>query len=408
MTKRPTTKTTCPGTPATEASVPDSWRGFAGRVAGFEYLMLCLATFLCFTTLSQTALLSVILADQGVSQPSIGWVLSSYGIAVTVFSLLSGVAAARFGALPTLRLGMVILLAAHLSYYLTVPSVAATMVSRILQGIGFGLFLASAMTYAKSKLTHERFVHLLGIYASMVQLPNAVGPPLGKMYLDAFGSHWFFIVGAIPAVLAVGLTFFMREPVCGTSEERKLSLLKTALLPQLRLPLLAIMVGGAMLGLVSSYLAPLLIAKQVPLAMFFTVFPITAFTSRFVLLGVFEAWSRRAVLILGFACMATAYALLVVVTHPAVVALTAILFGLGSSVSYPMLSAWVSEQFKAEQRATPVAIFNTAFNFGLFATPLCAGYLIALGGYDLVLAVLAVASFAVSARLFFERRDAAV
>ncbi|HRE16884.1 MAG TPA: MFS transporter [Rhodocyclaceae bacterium] len=370
--------------------------GFSSRKDATEFWLLCLATFLCFTTLSQTALLSVVLADYGVPIQSIGLILSSYGVSVIAFSLASGPLANRLGMLGTLRLGMMLLIMAHLSYHFSIDSIIGAALSRLLQGAGFGLFLAAAMAFATSKLTSSRIVHLLGIYASMVQLPNALGPPIAQWYLKNYGHQHFFLVGAAPALLALILTLRMTDSEARTDARSRTSLLQAIRHPGLRRPLAAIFIVGTMLGLVSSYMAPILISKQIALACFFTVFPVTAFLSRFFLLAWIQAWPRHKTLGWGFAMMAMAYALITTIDHPIIIAATAVLFGLGSSVSYPILSAWVSEQFTHGNKASPIAVFNTLFNFGLFLTPLCGGYLIALGGYNFALLVLATGSFSMS------------
>jgi MFS family permease len=185
----------------------------------------------------------------------------------------------------------------------------------------------------------------------------------------------------------------------------KLALLDTARHPSLRLPFAAILVSGTLLGLISSYMAPLLISKGVALALFFSVFPITAFGSRFLLLGTVQAWPRRAMLIFAFAAMGGAFWLLSLNSQTWVVVLIAILFGLGSSLSYPMLNAWVSETFTPEQLATPIAIFNAIFNFGLNLTPFSAGYIISLSSYDTLLRILSAASLMIILALLFTRRS---
>lgn len=368
-----------------------------------EFWLLCLATFLCFTTLSQTSLLSVILTQKGVPLPAIGLILSSYGITVILSSLFSGKIVNRIGALTTLRLGMVFLLCAHLSYHLTINSMVGAMASRMVQGLGFGLFMAPAMVYANVRLPKRRLVQLIGVLASMIQLPQAVGPPLGKIWLDYFGSDFFFVVGAAPAFLAILLTFRMAKEQHSARANEKLPLYPTAIHPSMRLPLAGILVTGIMLGIVSSYMAPLLISKGIAIVLFFTFFPITAFVSRFLLLGILQAWPRHIMLIFAFSAMASAFLLLTLTNQPWVVVLIAILFGFGSSMTYPMLNAWMSERFTIAQQATPIAIFNAVFNFGLILTPFSAGYIIGFGGYDAALYLLSTICIAMALALLLCR-----
>lgn len=370
-----------------------------------EFWLLCLATFLCFATLSQTALLAVILKAKGIPLPLTGIIISSYGITVILASLFSGKVVNRIGALSTLRLGMTLLLCAHLSYHFTIDSIPGAIASRLLQGLGFGLFMAPAMVYANIRLPKRHLVHLIGILASMIQLPQSIGPPLGKLYLDHFGSDFFFFVGAAPAMLAVLLTCRMAKEEHSARSSEKLPLWSTALQPGIRLPLAGILVAGTLLGMITSYMAPFLISKGIAIALFFTTFPITAFASRFLLLGTLQHWPRRWMLIFAFAAMASAFLFITLIRHPAIVVLLAILFGLGSSMAYPMLNAWISEQFTNTQQATPMAIFNAVFNLGLILTPFSAGYIINLKGYDTMLYLLAGGSLLIVLALLFSRQQ---
>jgi MFS family permease len=378
-------------------------RGFRDRKASVEFCLLAIATFLCFTTVSQTALLALVMKRHDMPLSEIGIVLSTYGAAVVVFMLAAAPIASRLGNLATMRLGMLLLVAGHLSYQLTIADFPAAVASRLVQGVGYGLFMPTAMTFAKGKLTPERFVYLFGIYASMVPLPNAIGPPLAEAYLSIFGERLFFVVGAVPAIIAGALTLWLSEDR-RPAGERGLPLLRTALLPALRRPLVAILVVGAMYGLIPSYMAALLAERSIAIGFFFTSFTVVLFAARFLLLGYFEAWPRGRVVALGLAAMATAYAIIAEALDPAPVTVAGLLYGLGYSMAYPVLSVWVAEQFEPHRRTTPVAVFNTMFSIGILLTPWFGTYVIAALGYRGLLYALAAAGALVASSLLLAGR----
>ena len=377
-------------------------QGFRDHGAGVEFWLLSLATFLCFTTVSQTALLARVMERHGLPLTQIGIVLSVYGVAVIVFMLVAAPLAARLGNLATLRLGIVLLIAGHLSYQLTIGDYPTAVLSRLLQGGGYGLFMPTAMTFAKGKLTKERFVYLFGIYASMVPLPNAVGPPLAEAYLDAFGDHLFFVVGAGPGIIAALLTLALTDERAERARGQ-LPLLQTALLPGLRQPLIAIMVVGAIYGLIPSYMASVLKAKAVPLGFFFTSFTVVLFAARFTLVRYFETWTRRRVVAVGLGAMATSYLVVASAIGIVPVMLAGIVFGLGYSVAYPVLSVWVAEQFDPQQRTTPIALFNAMFSAGILLTPWFGTYVIAAVGYGGLLEALSCAGLLLMGVLLLAR-----
>jgi len=67
--------------------------------------------------------------------------------------------------------------------------------------------------------------------------------------------------------------------------------------------------------------------------------------------------------------MAVAYAVIAEATGRFAVAAAGVLFGLGYSVAYPVLSVWVAEQFEPPQRTTPIALFNKMLSAGILLTP---------------------------------------
>jgi MFS family permease len=74
----------------------------------------------------------------------------------------------------------------------------------------------------------------------------------------------------------------------------------------------------------------------------------------------------------------------------------AIAFGLGSSVLYPVVSAWVSEGLDPARRSGPQALVTTIFYAGLYAMPYPLSFLVAPAGYRATEGVLAVIGFTVA------------
>jgi MFS family permease len=83
--------------------------GFIDQRARREYALLCLATFLIFFTNAHAALLAVVFQSHGLQLDDVGVILSSYGVPVVIFTLLTGAVAGRIGALMTLKIGVFIM-----------------------------------------------------------------------------------------------------------------------------------------------------------------------------------------------------------------------------------------------------------------------------------------------------------
>jgi MFS family permease len=374
-------------TPA-EVSQDDTRSGFIDERARGEYTRLGTGCFLVAVTNAHSALLAIVFARSGYDLHDIGLLLSIFAVPVVLSALVSGAVADRFGALQTVRLAMVLLTIGFLSFDVTRASFPAAMVSRIVQGVGQGLFLGSALTYAQGRLSPVRFVYLLGIFSSLMVISQALGPPLGAYVLGSYGERAMFAVAAIPAVAGLTLTFGLR-PLPRPPQSPGLRLF-SVWRPHFPEPILAVFVSGAMSGFTLAYLAAALQARTIPIACFFVASTASLFASRFLALRHVEDVDRRILIASGLGLMAlgfVAIALAHAVWWPVIAG--GILFGTGYSLVYPLLSAWMSEGLEPWRRAGPQALLNTSFNVGLFATPYPETILISHFGYDATLYVLA-------------------
>ena len=195
---------------ANTAHQPEDPSGFVDERARGEYIRLGIGCFLAAVMNAHSALLAIIFARSGYDLHDIGLLLSIFAIPVVLSALISGAVADRIGALQTVRLAMALLAIGFLSFDVTRASFTAAAASRIVQGVGQGLFLGSALTYAQGRLSPVRFVYLLGIFSSLMVVSQALGPPLGAYVLGSFGEHAMFAVAALPAIAGLALTFGLR------------------------------------------------------------------------------------------------------------------------------------------------------------------------------------------------------
>lgn len=365
--------------------------------ARLEYTLFGLATFLIFFMNAQAALLSTAFAQNGLLLSEIGILLSLYGVPVVIVTLFTGKIATWLGSLGSARWGAVIMTFGFMSLAITADSFWPALASRLTWGIGYGLMFAPLFTYAQSRITGPRFVYLLGLYSSMAPVAQAGGPPFAEFVLSHGGAKLMFVLGAIPALIGLGILFVMR-PLAKPPAAGGLAL-GAALAPSRRIPLAAIFVAGSLFGFLAAYMAPFLHAKGVSIAWYFVSMTIGIFSTRFVGLGFFQRLDPRLVVAVGLTVMAIAYVILVRVTGPLAVAGCGILFGSGYAVVYPVLSAWVSEGLNASERAGPQALFNAVFNVGLLWMPLPITGLVALFGYGGALQALAFMALGMAAFL---------
>jgi MFS family permease len=109
----------------------------------------------------------------------------------------------------------------------------------------------------------------------------------------------------------------------------------------------------------------------------------------------------------GLLLMGLGYAVLPLSSSSAVlVATAAVIFGLGYSTVFPVLSLWATDQFEAAERGRAMAVFTAFFQGSIFVVPLVVGAMLRVLAFGHVL--LALAAISTSAGLYImSRRSAA-
>lgn len=370
-------------------------RGFIDAAARSEFARIGLAIFLTALTNQQAVLLAVVWQDAGFAHADIGLLIAVYGVPLVLMSLFSGEVAGRIGLLPTVRLGAVLVVLGHSSLFLTYESFAGSFASRLAQGVGFALFHAPIMSYGTTRITQERFVQLFGILSAMAPLPYAFGPILAEWLYHTFGARQFFLAGALPGLLALPLLFTVRpgekaEPPVG-------GLLGLVTSRRIVMPMLAAIVYGSTFGFISAYMAPVMLERGLTVGAFFTAFTASIFAVRLGLLGLVENIDRRLVIAGGAAALATGIAMAAFATTMPMVVAAGLVFGLGHSIGFPVISAWVCDGTPPEQRATPLALFNATFFAAITFVALPASLAIDRFGYVPAMIAISVSGLTLAA-----------
>jgi len=170
------------------------------------------------------------------------WVISVYLLFGTAFQVFSGRLADIFGKKVVYLFGVVLFIVASVICGVA-PSAWALIAGRILQGIAFAFVLSLGMVIAASVFPKEQRGFVLGSYAMVVGLSQALGPTLGGVILQYFGWRFLFYLN-VPLGLSslFLLSRFYFEPVAQAKGESidwvGVSLLSSGLI------LLALMLNG--------------------------------------------------------------------------------------------------------------------------------------------------------------------
>jgi predicted MFS family arabinose efflux permease len=255
--------------------------------------------------------------------------------------------------------------------------------------------MPASMTYVKGKLRPDRMVHPFGIYASMILMPNIIGPWLMENLYVAINLRGIFLLTAVPSVLGNLLAQIPRAgrvPVEGEVHTGYGELLRMGIIRPL---ILAIFTVGMVYGIVPTMMALYLKMNSIAMVYYFTPFTAALFTGRFAAMRLLERYPRKMLVTAGFLLMGVSHLWLISFRIPEAAIMAGIVLGLGYSMEYPSLSVWISAGFKPSDRGKPVALLNMFFHAGIFITPLAGGWVmqqLSLGTYLGGLIILALAA----------------
>ncbi len=378
-----------------------------------QFFRITSMNFFFFASVNAFVLLPLYIQRLGGTKAQIGVVMAMYGAAGIFCQPLVGTWVDRLGRRPFLLLGVSLVLAASLGFNLftSLPLFAAL---RALQGIGFSAFFVSNYTMVVDLVPPERRGWALGIFGISGLLSTALAPLAGELVIRSLGFRAFFAMTTLLALVALALTFRVRESgVAVMVSTRGVQLIREGLGEVLRVHMALAFFFGLGTGTIFTFLptfGELLGVSS--LGLFYTAYAGAAMLVRAVAGGLSDTLGRRAVIVPSMFVQALATGILaalallvgVRVTIPALpfLFLSGLLAGGAHGFLYPALAALLMDQTAEARRGSVVGIFSSVFLAGAALGAVIFGYVSHGWGYGVMwlsLTVLLAAGFVTSFRL---------
>jgi len=356
--------------------------GFIDYRARREYLLMALAALLFSVSHNYSALLAIVFERSGHSIQATGLLLSLFAVTAIAGSLLSSAIAAQLGILRSVRWAIFLTCIGMGSFAFTRDSFALALASRLVQGVGVGMLVPVALVYIQSRLTRENAVVLLTSFTAVVPLAAAIAPPLGEWTLKHYGMTALFIEAAAPAAAGLLLTIGLRDAP-RPSNTGGLNL-QGAFQPHLYLPYVVMLAGGGLYGYSVNYLAASMQERAILLAAFFIPSSFSLIAVRFGAIWFMGRMGPRLLSALSMMTYGSGYLFIASADGPGMIIAGALLFGIGNSINFPIVAAWVGEGLDPSRRVAPQAVSNASFYFGMYALPWPQSFVIAAYGYTVM------------------------
>lgn len=143
-------------------------------------------------------------ADLDATFAELQWVVTGYTLTLAAFILVSGSLADRLGRRRVYVWGIVAF-AVTSALCAAAPTIEVLIGARVLQGVAGALVTPGSLAIIQASFVREDRGRAIGMWAGIVGLAPAVGPPLGG-WLTEVDWRWVFLVNVPVAVLALVLT----------------------------------------------------------------------------------------------------------------------------------------------------------------------------------------------------------
>ncbi|MVA22601.1 MFS transporter [Agrobacterium vitis] len=356
------------------------------------FVVTCVATLLGFSMTTRQAFLPGVMEAKGISASITGYAMASTAIFALIFGLLAAPLMARLGTTVLMFAGMAIMCICHLSFEVSSQISGGIFLSRMVYGMGAGIFYPAALTFVKGMLNGPRTVTLFAIYTSTIPGSNLLGPPLAEWYISNYGSAQYFIVTASPGFISLVLFFLIwvrgsdKYGTFDATANYSTILLK----PASWLPLLCLFIAGSIWGYVISFLPYAARSRDLPGSLFIVAATVGLFASRFFIVNFLKQFNDAYVSGWAIASMAISLMAMALVKTPEAVAVCGVIFGVSYALSYPFISIWILSAFDQQSHHIVISLTNALFNFCMFLAPLFVSFFtssihLAIDQYQIIL-----------------------
>jgi EmrB/QacA subfamily drug resistance transporter len=169
------------------------------------WLALSVTTLVFFLSVIDVSAVNVafpsIRNDFGVSEATLGWVISGYNITVAALLLVAGRYADSFGRKKLFIPGVAIFMVGSMLSAIA-PSAAFLIAARMVQGIGGAIIAPTAIAVVLPEFAPNKRSTVIGIAGATGALGAVVGPALGAFITDAWSWRGIFWIN-VPLALLV-------------------------------------------------------------------------------------------------------------------------------------------------------------------------------------------------------------
>ena len=348
------------------------------RVYGLQFWLLCLSTFLFFTSFNMIIPeLPAYLTSIG-GEDYKGFIISLFTLTAGISRPFSGKLADTIGRVPVMIFGSVVCVVCAILYPFF-GTIWGFFLLRLVHGFSTGFQPTGTSAYVADLVPYHRRGEAMGLLGLFVSLGFAVGPALGS-YIAAWSTVEIMFYSSSASALASVLVLIGMKETLNNSQRFSRGHLKInkrdVYEPLVFSPSLVMMLTGFSFGMILTIIPDfsdfLKISNR---GVFFTTFTIASLTVRVLAGKASDRFGRVNVLKVATISLAVAMYLIGAAHSFWSFIIAAVIFGLASGISSPTIFAWTIDLSPEQHRGRGMATMFIALEIGIGSGALISGWL---------------------------------
>lgn len=344
-----------------------------------EIYTIQMLVLLSYSSLAVLTLLPLFFEHLNGSPRQIGFLIGIFSFAAFLSRPFGGWLLSRVKPKRVMLAGLIIVLIA-LSLHLLVKQLGwFIIILRIFHGIGFSLLIIAALLIAVLVVREDLRTYAIGVVSTGFLLPLLVVPAFGEEVVKRYGFFFFFLAAiffaTIPLIFAFFLKFRVSQEMMG---DRLASTGFFRLLRQKRILFIFLLTFIFEIGLSASFsFVPLLAYEGIPMraGYFYTSLGLTAVLMRLFGGRWLKFWGSPRLLLPALYLLSAGAVLVYVSKNGGMLAFSGFIWGMGTGVLYPHLSAQSVEGVGAKSKAKALSLFASSVDLGFALGPIIFGWL---------------------------------
>lgn len=305
-----------------------------------------------------------------------GLIISLFTLTAAISRPFSGKLTDKWGRVPVMAIGSSVCVVCGFLYPI-LSSVSGFLLLRLVHGFSTGFKPTSTSAYVADIIPQHRWGEALGMHGLCFSIGGALGPALGSMIVNNYGINIMFYTSSFLAFFSIIIVMNMKETLA-TKEKLNRSMfiigrndiVDKNVFPAGIITFLSYTAFGLILTLIPDWSEHLGATNK---GIFFTAFTVASVMVRFGAGKVSDRHGRPKVIFAGL--IITSIALFVISAGRDINMLLvgAGIYGVGTGILSPAISAWTIDMSNPEHRGKAVATMYISMELGIGSGALLGG-----------------------------------